>query len=167
MYIYSLLLLLWSGLLPAHQFHVSKSQIEYKPEAQALQISMHIFLDDLELAIEERGGGKLFLCTEKETTDAIPVLTRYLSTQFRIKVNGEEQQFNFLGKELSEDMAAIWCYMEVPALASVEVLEISNEVLMDLYDDQKNIVHIIGPGQQSGYFMMQRGNSVESVTFKE
>ncbi|MFK7937394.1 MAG: DUF6702 family protein [Saprospiraceae bacterium] len=163
--LHHLLFLLFFLPNTAHQFHVSKSQIEYNSEDKALQISVHIFLDDLEIAIEERGGGKTFLCTERETKDAVAILKKYLQSQLKINVDGAERPFIFLGKELSEDLAAIWCYLEIPDLETPASLEVTNQILMDLYDDQKNIVHIIGPNQQTGYFMMQKGKSTERVEF--
>lgn len=153
--------------LPAevHEFHVSKSQIEYNQEQQTLQISVHIFLDDLEIAIEESGGGKNFLCTEKETKDAVTILQKYIAKHLVINVNGEAQAYDFIGKELSEDLAAIWCYFEIKNVEIPNSIEVTNEILMDLYDDQKNIVHVVGPNQQQGYFMFQKGNSTEIVEF--
>lgn len=165
MTIFNLLFLLLFSPSEAHEFHVSKSQIEYNEAQQSLQISMHIFLDDLEIAIEESGGGKHFLCTEKETEDAVTILRKYLTQQFIINVDGTTKSYDFIGKELSEDLAAIWCYLEIKDIQTPTSMEVTNRILMDLYDDQKNIVHIIGPEQQQGYFMFQKGNSTERVEF--
>ena len=49
-----------------HDFHFSKCLLEYKPAEEILQVSWHIFLDDVEQAIENQGVEKLFLCTERE-----------------------------------------------------------------------------------------------------
>lgn len=151
--------------LEAHQFHVSKAQVEYSAESEALQISLHIFLDDLEFALEEKGASNLFLCSEREAENAEEMLQKYLSQQFQIKIDGTTQTYQYIGKEISEDLAAVWCYFEIPKITAPKSIEVTNEILMDLYDDQKNIVHIIGPDNAQGYFMFQKGNSTDKVEF--
>ena len=161
----NILFLLFFAPTTAHQFHVSKSQIEYNQEAQTLQISVHIFLDDLEVAIEEIGGGKNFLCTEKETPEAVAVLQQYLRRHLLVSVDDTPRDYEFLGKELSEDLAAIWCYLEIKNVEAPKNIAVTNRILMDLHDDQKNTVHIIGPQKQQGYFMFEKGNSIETMSF--
>jgi hypothetical protein len=151
--------------LTAHEFHVSKTLIEFNEQDQALQISMHIFLDDLEDALRLRGADQLYLCTEKETPEAEGYLETYLRKNFEIQLNDQDVDYTFLGKEISEDLAAAWCYIEIPNVTLVESLAVRNELLLDLYDDQKNIIHIIGPAGKQGYFMFQKGDTQDRVRF--
>lgn len=153
------------SILIAHQFHVSKCLIEYSPEDQAIQISMHIFIDDLEDALRLKGVDQLYICTEKEADKAEQYLEAYLRQQFSLKVNDQAIEYTFLGKEISEDLAAVWCYFEIPNVSQIASLSVRNEILLDLYDDQKNITQIIGPNSKQGFFMFQKGASQDSVTF--
>ncbi|MEL6945184.1 MAG: DUF6702 family protein, partial [Bacteroidota bacterium] len=148
----SLLLLLSSFFLPnysvaEHDIHISKALIEYDETEQALQITLHIFLDDLEAILIEGGAPtKLNLCTEKEHEQGETFVEKYLRSKFQLVVNGASAEYNYLGKEISEDFLAAWCYVEIPNVTQLESLEIKSSILMDLYDDQRNIIQIKAQG---------------------
>jgi len=154
-------------IVPAHDFHISKCQIEYSVETEALQITLHLYLDDLEEALKQQGADKMFLCTDKEHEKAEKYLFRYLQQQFKLIVNeaGENAEFEFVGKEQSEDLQAVWCYLEVTNVSSFSSLEVTNSLLMEIFDDQKNIVQVMAPGKKQGYFLFQKGQENDKVTF--
>ena len=139
--------------------------MHYRPEQKALQISMHIFLDDLELALRERGHDKLFLCTQKEAAGANEAVEAYLRDEFQLTLNGELRDFKFVGKEISDDLAAVWCYLEVTDLPRLESLQLRYSVLMDTYDDQKNLASLERPGEEVGTLLFQKGNAVKKAAF--
>ena len=140
--------------------------VEYNPQEQALQMSMHVFIDDLELALAERGADSLYICTKMESSDAEYYLGRYLEEQVQFAIDGQPVSFRFLGKEISEDMQAVWCYLEVRDLPPFREMTVTYDVLLDLYDDQKNIMHIVGPNRQEGTLLFRKGYRTETVTFK-
>lgn len=149
----------------AHEFHVSKCQIDYKQSESALQITLHIFLDDLELSMQKQGLEKQFLCTEKELEGADEAYFAYLKNNFRITLNnGQAVDYQWIGKEISNDLAAVWTYLEIPDITDLSEISVQNLVLMDVHDDQKNIVQIRGDAG-AGYFLLQRGKDTQSVSF--
>jgi hypothetical protein len=139
--------------------------MHYRPAQQSLQISMHIFLDDLELALEQKGHEGLQLCTKEEAPEAEQHLEAYLREEFQVSVNGKARDFRFVGKEMSDDMAAVWCYMEVTDIAALKSLEIRYSVLMDTYDDQKNLASLEMPDGEVGTLLFRKGNAVKKATF--
>lgn len=149
----------------AHDFHVSKCLIEYNEQEKALQISLHVFIDDLEEALRRQGADELFICTKKEAANAEKYIGRYLKQNFVLEVNGRQAEYNFLGKEISDDLMAVWCYMEVLEVDHMEQLAVTNKILTEVFDDQKNIVSVFGPGNQKGLLLFQKGKSRESVSF--
>ena len=151
-----------SGL---HEFHVSKCQIEFNLQEKALQISMHIFIDDLEDALRKQGSGKLFIGTEKESAEADMHFFQYLNSHFKLKVNDQDVEYDFVGKETSEDLQAIWCYLEITNIEAVKSIVVENSLLMEVFADQKNIIHIMMPNKKQGYFMLEKGKSSEKTTF--
>ncbi|MEM9886832.1 MAG: DUF6702 family protein [Bacteroidota bacterium] len=149
-----------------HDFHLSKSVIEYNPESESLEISLHIFLDDLEATLFEGGvKEKLNLCTEKEHEKGETYVEYYLRQSFRIMVNEEEVKYNYIGKEISEDFLAAWCYVEVPNVGKLESLGVKNTILMELYEDQRNIVQIKVPDEKPKFFMFDRKYNEEFVIY--
>jgi hypothetical protein len=140
--------------------------IEYSPEDEALQIMLHVYLDDLEEALRQQGADKLFLCTDKEHPKAETYLYRYLQQVFQIAVNGQPTNYTFVGKEQSEDLQAVWCYLEVTDVKQVKHIELLNNLLMEVFDDQKNMVHIIAAKNKEEYFLFQKGREIEQASFE-
>ncbi len=148
-----------------HEFHVSKCLVEFNESEQALQISMHIFTDDLELALSQQGADSLFICTRMEKPDAERHMAEYIQKNFRLEVNGKPMKYEFLGKEPSEDLLGVWCYLEILNVPSLKELQITNNILLEVYDDQKNVISIIGPNRRKGMMLLQRGQNTEKVSF--
>ncbi|MCR9287038.1 MAG: hypothetical protein NXI23_06560 [Bacteroidetes bacterium] len=154
-----------TSTLEDHEFHVSKTLLEYKANEQSLQVTLNIFTDDLDLALEKKINEKLFLCTEKEHPESDTHLIAYFKQKFSIKINSEKSELIWIGKEPSDDLASVWCYLEIKEISKLEALDVQNNLLMELFEDQKNIVQIIGPEKKSGYFMFQKGNDSDSIIF--
>lgn len=138
---YSLFLLV--SLL--HPFHVSVSSIRYASAEKSLQITMKIFADDLEEALNQkpyRKEGESYVdVLNPENSEAIShKVEQYIRQHFEIMVNGNRVEPAFLGYEI-EDMA-MWCYLEVKDIKKLKNIRIRNSVLIETFDDQVNIVHV-------------------------
>ena len=149
-----------------HDIHVSKSEVEYNENAQALQISTHIYIDDLELDISNQlKATDLYVGTEKEQDSADYYIYQYLQDHLIFEVNGEPIPYNYIGKELSEDLLAVWVYLEAPGIESINSLSVQYDVLMNLYDDQKNIMSLRTPMDGKSFYLFHSRHKVESITF--
>lgn len=135
-----LLLLVFCGItsMTLHKFYVSVNQIDFVPKKKALEITSRIFIDDIDLALEKKYGKKYYLGTPKETSESIDFLKKYLKEKFTIKVNGQQKEIIFLGKEVEDNV--LICYFTVKDVEKVSSLEIKNTILMELYD-QQHIFH--------------------------
>jgi hypothetical protein len=123
-----------------HAFHLSKAEVFYNENNRSLEISLHLFIDDLEAAMQNSGIPNPYISTSKEVENADSLISSYLTHHFNIAVDGRNVQFNFLGKEDSDDLIAIWCYLEGQEIINPKEIKIQNKLLVDLFDDQKNIV---------------------------
>lgn len=128
-----------------HPFHVSVCSIHYASEEKSLQITLKIFADDLEEALNKapyRMDGEPYIdILNPEDPEIIDVkVKQYIRKHFEITVNGEVVEPMFLGYEL-EDLA-MWCYLEVNDVKKVDTVKIRNSILTELFDDQINIVHV-------------------------
>ncbi|MEM1120992.1 MAG: DUF6702 family protein [Bacteroidota bacterium] len=151
--------------IPTHEFHISKCLIEYNETEKALQMTLHLFIDDLELALKQAGSGDLFICTEKEAERAEVLIYQYLKQKLAIALEDKKVDYTFLGKEMSEDMVAVWCYLEVENVESFKKLHVSNRILIDTFDDQKNITSIVGPKKKKGYLLFDSAKNEETLNF--
>ena len=131
-----------SPVTNAHEFHLSKSTINYNTKDQSLQITMNMFIDDLELALLPTAGDTLRICTQKEKADAENSIHNYILEHLNIEINGQIITPEFLGKEQSDDLAAVWCYLEVKEIPVFSEMVVTNNIMIELYDDQKNMTNI-------------------------
>ena len=138
--IFHLLILPLSGNADLHNIHLSKTEIKYKSDQAAIQISMHIFIDDLENAIQLDGTENPRLCTDREAVNAEDLILKYLNQNFNILIDGAKANYDFIGKELSGDLMAVWCYLEITDVDYFDEVLIINNILHDLFEDQKNII---------------------------
>ncbi len=123
-----------------HKFYVSITKVEYVEEQQSLQLITKIFIDDIEAALRERYGEDIHLASNKETEATTQLIERYVMQKMAVSVDGKELQLNYLGREYEVDV--VKCYMEVENLSSMDRIEITNEVLFDMFEDQQNIIHV-------------------------
>ena len=152
-------------VIPPHEFHISKCLIEYNEKEKALQVTLHLFIDDLEEALREQGADKLFICTEKESEKAEDYIYKYLQQKLEISLDEQAVNYTFLGKEMSEDMVAVWCYLELENVESFNQLYVKNRILLDTFDDQKNIISIVGPKKKKGYLLFNNAKNEETLEF--
>ena len=157
----ALILLIFFSLISftvAHKFYVSVTHINYSEKEETLQVTTRIFIDDLEAVLLERYGVKTALATEEEAEFADEYIGKYLQRKMVFTVNGSIVPYTFLGKEYETDIAI--CYIEVPVgpLEEIEQIEIQNEVLMDLFEEQQNVVHFRIDGKRRSYVLLRESN---------
>ena len=121
-----------------HEYYVSITKIEYVEEKKSVQIISRIFIDDFERLIRERYDPNVTLATDSEPAKVDYYIEKYLDEKIIIKINNNEVDAVFIGKEYESDI--IYCYLEIENIDSIQSFEISNQVLFDLYGEQQNIV---------------------------
>lgn len=123
----------------AHKFYVSITKIEFVKEKQSLQIISKMFTDDIEDALQARYDENLILDSNKESEREKALLKQYVFQKLEIKVNGAHVSYEFIGMEYKMDEVII--YLEVTGISEVKTLEVTNEVLMEMFEEQQNIIH--------------------------
>lgn len=139
-----LLSLLQLLLMPyaLHDLHVSSTTLHIRTEKERIEISTHLFLDDVELALKKVSDVELKLCTSKEAAIADSLLRAYIHEHLKVQVNGKARDLKVLGKEASEDYQAVWVYLYIEDIQKAEEVTISCDYLHEVYDDQRNIISI-------------------------
>lgn len=138
-----------------HKYYVSVTQIDYLPNKQSVQITSRIFIDDLEKLLRERYNESLTLVSNKESDSTDVYIEKYLKEKIKIKINGKEVNMIFIGKEYDTDI--VKCYLEIEGIKKIESIEISNQVLIDLFSEQQNIVKTKIYSKQKS-FLFDRNN---------
>ena len=146
-----------------HEFHLSKTTVNYNTEEMAIQVSTRIFIDDLELSLKELGYDSLKICTRKEKENAEQLIQEYINEHLIIKMDGSDLEFSFLGKEQSDDLAAVWCYLEAYDVKAFNEMSVSNTILISQFDDQKNITMIQVDKERVAHLLFTSDNTIETI----
>ena len=147
----------WTITIPnysdAHDFHLSKCDINYNASEKAIQISLNVFIDDLELALSQDGYDSLRICTPKESPLAEELMLNYFRKHLIIKVDEQPIELNWVGKEVSEDFAAVWSYLEVSNITPEKSISVMNDILLNEFDDQQNVVKLVMDKRRKSFFL--------------
>ena len=141
-----------------HKFYVSHLNMNYDEQSKTFQLSFSIFINDLEMTLEKQSGKKINL---DEITDANEKLVfDYVNKHFFAKVDGNSLNLNSIGYELEEDL--VWVYIESVQTEIPKSIEIANNILFELFSEQKNMVKIkIGEHDYSALLTIK--NPVELI----
>lgn len=123
-----------------HEEYYSLTNIQYKEKEKSLQITMRLFVDDLENALKKNYGKNFELNTDREIKEANSFIEKYIKTKFQISIEGKMLNYVFIGKEYEKD--SIYIYLEIKNLAIFKTMQIQNATLIDTFPTQENIVKI-------------------------
>ncbi len=148
-----------SSYLP-HEHYISLTQIEYNSSEKSLQITMRFFIDDLEKAVGGRFDKNLALATPDELKNSNVYIERYLDTKFNLWINGTQRTPNYLGKQYEDDQ--VFFFLEINKVENIEMVEIQNSMLMEVYEEQQNYVKL-RIGEVDKTFILVKANDKEML----
>lgn len=141
-----------------HAFHTSITQIEYNSKAKSYEVSIRIFTDDLETAIDAANHKKGTKIVNGDKNDAL--LANYLNQHFSLVTpQNKKIALNYIGKENEE--LATWIYLEIADEPFAKGTKIQQNVMMELFDDQVNIVNF-KKGELRKSFLFNKNNQVKN-----
>lgn len=147
-----------------HKYYLSVTDVEYNAEAKSVQLITRIFYDDLEDVLNERYDKNFTLSDRSDQEEIDNSLKKYLTSKIKIRVNDELKKLQFVGKEYEDDYVV--CYIETSGVDSITKFEIENELLIDLFPEQKNMIHTkIYKRQKS--FLLTRESAKAMLNFSE
>lgn len=115
-------------------------------QERELEITMRIFTDDLELSVRNaRNEPDLDLLNPGKGRSTEMLISEYVMPRFSVVIDGKKQNLKFLGIEMETD--AIVCYIQAPDVKRWRVMEVTNTVITETYDDQSNLVHLTVKGK--------------------
>ena len=145
-----------------HKYYISFTKINYSENSKAIQVTMRIFIDDLENALNKQFKIDSKLYTEKEILDLNSYITEYITDKFFILINDKKENYNYLGKKYDED--EIILYLEIENIDNITAIEIKNSILMEVFDDQQNIIKLdINKKKKS--FILTSGDDKDLLKF--
>lgn len=145
-----------------HETYLSVTEIEYNQEAKSIQIISRVFIDDLEDVLSKRYQKDVSLSYKKDLEKNKAIIQKYLDKKLKIAVEGEEREFTLIGSKFDADQIVM--FIEAKNIESFNKVEVENLILTDLFDSQKNIVHV-KKDKTIESMLLVKGNSRRTVNF--
>ena len=143
----------WRGPDSPHPFRLSVADVAVTDSG--LEVRIRFFWDDLQLAVMERNSNMDFQLTENEAADRI--VEEYINGMLAVEAEGAALQGTLKGRGVEEaarlDEVMWWYRLEYPLASSVERIHIRNRLLFNMFEDQRNIVHLkTRRGRERAYY---------------
>ncbi len=132
---------------------MSVTHIKFVPKQEVLQITMRLFIDDLQFELNTLNKTTIELATDREPKKIDSIYMNYLSNNFSVEVNKLPKNLTFIGKEYDSDMAVF--YLEIPKIKEIKNIRIENNILNKSFTDQKNIVKFNINQKQKSFILIK------------
>lgn len=142
-----------------HPLHMSVTSIEHDFEKDEFIISMKLFKDDFQQVIKQnyKTVGSISDCI-LSTNDSI-IIIDYINKHFSIKFDVINAVIFLEIEEITCNNESIWIISRIKVDKNFKSIEITNTLMLDLYDDQKNLVIFKSGKVEKGYeFDKQKSN---------
>lgn len=147
-----------------HPLHVSVTEIKFDPKDRELEITVRIFLDDLEEAIrQDRKLPSLDITNPGTGLTTDQLVSTYLSTRLTTKVDNKTAAIKYLGHEIDGDAIVVYAY--APGVKKLKSIEVYHSTITEVYEDQSNLVHIT-LGEKTRSLRLMRDTTSGSIVFE-
>jgi hypothetical protein len=145
-----------------HAFHLSRTTLNYDSPSMTYQLTLHIFIDDLTKCLEKKGYKNLNIGSKSESKLTDEALEKYIKEKV-VLMDGKPIAIEYIGREFSEDGIALYCYFETKEVAYAKNLSVKNALLMELFEDQKNIIDVTKDKKRVGQMLCQLGDETQRL----
>lgn len=142
-----------------HKFYLSVSEISYSESDQKIRIISRIFIDDLDAVLLARYEIESKLSTADEHEMAGYYLEKYIKAKFLIKANDTLLDYEILGHKIDNDQMVFFMEATYEDIQGLNSLFVQNELLMDKFDEQQNIVHLQLKGIKKSVMLIKERSS--------
>jgi len=162
----SILLLVALPLMAAaaHKYYFSVTQADYDAQEHSLKMVTRVFYDDLEKAFQERYDPSIKVDATYDQDKLDAYIQRYFDQKLIVSVNGKPQELNYIGHK--DEVDYVVCFIEVSGIEDLRSISIENTLLMDVFPEQKNVIHLNAKGKKKS-FLLTEGNNKAMLNFSE
>lgn len=142
MNILSILLLFFLPGGSLHPVKITNATVTYKKETGSLTIAINFFADDLEGHLKKTYRMRELDLNNPTKTER-DIVGDYVSRRLLIKINREQRALVLEDIEMTDDNV-VQVTLSIPAMRGtvIEVMEFNDELLLDAFDNQVNLVHV-------------------------
>jgi hypothetical protein len=147
-----------------HDLHITTGN--FAVEGSLAVLNIRIFKDDLEEALARHGERESLRMAADPETEAL--FAAYFTERFTFEVAGESLTGTIIGSGEDEaDREPIWWYqIRFDAPQAIRSARIMNTLLLEIFDDQRNILKVIHyPEQVPRTFYFASGEEWADISF--
>ena len=140
-----ILLLFFPLTIVLHDFHITHTTLYYNSNLESIEITIKVSIEDLERSLENKGSEKLRIGTAQENQSVNREIKNYFFDKLKIYTNNKKSNFNWIGKELHNNLHDIYLYFEIPNCnkhGKIESIKLTNTIFLETENNQNNIVLI-------------------------
>lgn len=145
-----------------HKFYLSLTDIVYDQQKERLEITSDVFIDDFQNLLEKRYQRNFLLVEGYEFNYTKKFIKKYLADKFSIRLESNQKQVKYLGKQYRDDKLRFYLY--VNNVKPFDQIQITNKILMDLFEDQKNMIHV-NNGSITKSLLLEKGRAEGLLKF--
>lgn len=150
LYFFLLLIIPLASFKP-HKYYISLCEIEHVKDQNSLQITLGLFIDDIELTFNKNHNLNFNLDTENEIENIDNYYEKYLNKHLQITVNNELKTYDYIGKEYDDDIVRF--YFEIPNIKEINSISVKNTSLFQYFEDQQNIIKIYANNKHKTFYL--------------
>lgn len=137
-----------------HDIHMSMVRLTMEDE-DMIDLTVQVFLDDLMNSVGLTPGEPL----PDDYTSADDLLQQFVQDHLYISINDEVIQPLYI--ENAASTPAVWITYQITDLPKdIQSIHVKNDIMLDLFDDQLNMLHIELPNHTSAYKLDSKNTSV-------
>lgn len=150
-----------SACLHAHAVHTSTAEAEYNPQTKRLEVSLTVFISDLETALIRQSERDMRMDKTPAAEFDAQVLAYLKKTFVVTDAAGKAAEMRWVGREMEKASEksgdpAVVLFFEVEMPGGVEGATLRCAVFDDLFKDQTNLL-LLKTGQRSVELRFRRG----------
>jgi hypothetical protein len=164
----AMLLLLPAMCVHAHDVHQSRAEAEFNTGAQRLEVSLTVFVADLEFALTRQAERRMSL-TSSPAPEVDAQLLRCLKANFIVTdAGGKVADLHWVGRQLDAATAAsaepeVTLFFEVSLPEGLGGCSLRHVLFCDRFEDQCNLLHFRSGAQSTG-LKFSRDEPVRALT---
>tara|TARA_B100000795_G_scaffold148412_1_gene111186 strand:- start:3899 stop:4387 length:489 start_codon:yes stop_codon:yes gene_type:complete len=138
-----------------HKYYVSTALFNFN-DSNAIEITIRIFKDDLNSLFEKEYSDQYKLSSDLNSPIIQSLISSYLENNIGVYFDKIKYQPSFLGSEDKNDL--IICYLEIEKIPVSDYIKIENNILFNLFLDQKNIIHVKKNNEKQSFILTKKSS---------
>jgi hypothetical protein len=145
-----------------HKYYISLTKIDYKKESNSVQITLRLFIDDLQDTLNSTYAKDFELGLPNESKKIDSLIYNYVVPKFIVKINSVDKTYTYLGKEYEDEV--VYVYLEIENISTINSMEIKNTIFMEKFPNQKNIIKL-NINTRKKTFLLTNKKESDSIIF--